>query len=231
MPSREKTRECARCGVEIDGRRGRKYCEDCAPIAKREKETARRYELESMRRNGEPKRCVCCGRELSFKGAKKYCLRCAFEKYGKNHRKSWEVEPVCGVVDGAAVVSGDTACRETDVDGRARLVPTADEGRYRLGVIERERQRQGRRLQISGEEINRLAQLYGPPYDSYGKMRAYIDTYDRLPPESCLRAAHPNQVDPYAWQELEALPRLRTRRRPERRRGGTLAEFPDARVK
>ena len=72
------------------------------------------------------------------------------------------------------------------------------------GRLAAEKKRLRRRLRLSGAVIDRLAREYGPPYDSYGKLRAYIDAYDRLPPRRCLKKAHPHAVDPYAWKELAA---------------------------
>ena len=44
-----------------------------------------------------------------------------------------------------------------------------------------------RRIHPSGEQIAKLAQEYKYPYNSYGRLRAYVEEFDALPGDEYLR--------------------------------------------
>jgi hypothetical protein len=56
------------------------------------------------------------------------------------------------------------------------------------------RERLNRRVRLNGEVITRLAEAYDPPYNSYGRLRAYIEEFDRLPPDRFLKSERKHPV-------------------------------------
>ena len=60
--------------------------------------------------------------------------------------------------------------------------------------IQQIRLRLRRRCLISGDMMARLALCYDVPYNSYGKLRAYIEEFDQLPPDRFLRSHREHPV-------------------------------------
>ena len=57
-------------------------------------------------------------------------------------------------------------------------------------------------ISIKGEVLVRLAQRYRYPYNSYGRLRAYIDEFGELPPESWLIPVVRDRVTKIAYIEI-----------------------------
>ncbi len=75
------------------------------------------------------------------------------------------------------------------------------------------RSRLRRRCLISGDMMARLALCYDVPYNSYGKLRAYIEEFDQLPPDRFLRSHREHPVVE-TLRELEGNEIDGRRRRP-----------------
>ena len=176
------------------------------------------------------KQCVVCGAPLG-RWQRKFCRVCAEEEKLKRNRRSYQrvraqreeyrlAHPKCCAKCGQPIeedrlkkpgVKYCKTCSWRMYGYRYEKKPEPPEQPQKL---ETAKARLRRKLQLSGAQIDRLAREYGPPYDSYGKLRAYIEAYDRLPPASCRKDMHPNVEDPYAWKKLAA-------GKPQPRRRGT----------
>jgi uncharacterized Zn finger protein (UPF0148 family) len=176
------------------------------------------------------RQCVICGAPLG-KWQRKFCRACAEDEKYKRERRSYLKErerreayrlahPKCCAKCGQPIeedrlkkpgVKYCKTCSWRMYGYRYEKKPEPQEPPQKL---ETAKARLRRKLQLSGAQIDRLAREYGPPYDSYGKLRAYIEAYDRLPPASCRKDMHPNVEDPYAWKKLAA-------GKPQPRRRGT----------
>jgi hypothetical protein len=164
-------RYCGRCGVELDARHFR-WCRACSDAVRRERS---RIYSQKKRAN-----------EVDQRKRVKLCARCGAE---------------------FVTLQGDRIyCDE------CRLLPSDRQRERFRGVspgyggpqADGEGSNPAARLQraqlITERQLQQLAELYGPPYDSYGKVKAYIREYGKLPPGSCLRSAHPHVVDVQAFQ-------------------------------
>lgn len=121
----------------------------------------------ALRRDMQARFCLICGVDLSNPRAR-YCEQC---------RRLYTT----------------AAARRLQEQG---VVPTQLE-LEQDAWLQAARRRAQRRCRISGDRIAQLAQLYGRPYNSYGKLRAFIEEFDRLPDERFLKRNQPASVD---WQ-------------------------------
>lgn len=172
----EQVKRCALCGAVLEinkhGKK-RKYCYACSG-------TVYKRAWSEKQRALHPRPCERCGRQMELR-QQKYCRACAEEMKDRKRPTRQDIG-----------TENDEVCRMPVAPPAAGAADTA------LG---RARKQAARRLRLSGAEIDRLALEYDPPYNSYGKLRAYIDAYDALPPARFLKSAHPNAVDQYARPE------------------------------
>ena len=167
--------------TDVDPRQ--KYCPVCAAERLRESSRRSKRKCYAEQRLREPRYCVLCGIEITNRtGNRKYCEECAENAKGKKSytRRSKKRS------DGTAEM--DALCRQAQE--KHFPLPTVRPTSYW--------KHKDRKCKLTGDEIAFLAKYFDRPYDSYGKLRAYIDTYDALPPDRFLRgtppATHPGRI-------------------------------------
>ena len=115
----------------------------------------------------------------------RYCQRCGAELTGL--RRKWC--PECAEV-ASKLSSMDKVAREGYLK------------RCRDGAIKRAQERIRRRMRLTMEQVAALAKEYDSPYNTYGKLKAYIDRNDSLPPEK-FRRGNRKRVDWQGWKPGE----------------------------
>lgn len=191
-------RVCEGCGADFIGSARQRFCGDCI----REHREARRKRECVNRKSGRLARlCKTCGTPIWDRGMQ-YCPDC--RKPGDRPLQ----EASCRMCGGALRANETQICakckaalaetyqRITQQTGRA---PTIQE---LVGddLISAMRQKTFRRCRLSGDQIAALAWYYDQPYNSYGKLRAYIDQYDQLPPDEFLKSHRPNRAEQMEWK-------------------------------
>ena len=191
-------RVCEGCGADFIGSARQRFCGECI----REHREARRKRERVNRKSGRLARlCKCCATPIWDRGMQ-YCPDC---------RKPAERPPkeaACRICGGALRANETQRCarckaamtetyqRILQQTGRAPTLRELEGGEMLAAL----RLKTLRNCRLSGDQIAALARYYDQPYNSYGKLRAYITEFDRLPPERFLKSARPNRVNQMEWR-------------------------------
>lgn len=197
MPDNQKTmKTCSDCGIEFFANKGQRFCQECRIRHRHDEQLRARQARKSSRL---ARLCKKCGQVILDRGTT-LCPDC------RKPEERPPQEPACKICGGplrgerqhcakckAAMTSAYHAIVRQN--GRAPLLREL-EGCEMLAAL---RIRNLRKCRLSSDMIAKLAWYYDQPYNSYGKLRAYIEEYDQLPPDEFLKSARPNRVDAMAW--------------------------------
>lgn len=188
---------CTDCGIDFLANKGQRFCPECRIRHRRDEQLRARQERQSNRL---ARLCKSCATPIWDRGLH-YCPDC---------RKPAERPPkeaACRICGGALRANETQRCarckaamtetyqRILQQTGRAPTLRELEGGEMLAAL----RLKTWRNCRLSGDQIAALARYYDQPYNSYGKLRAYITEFDRLPPERFLKSARPNRVDAMAW--------------------------------
>lgn len=116
-------------------------------------------------------------------GNVRYCQRCGTELTGLRRKWCPECAKMANSLWRMAPATRDAYLRRCR-DSTIRRAEAA--------------KRSGRKLTM--EQVAALAKEYDSPYNSYGKLKAYIDRHDSLPPEE-FRRGNRKRVDWQGWKQ------------------------------
>ena len=190
-------RVCEGCGADFIGSARQRFCGDCI----RAHREARRKRERVNRKSGRLARlCKTCGTPIWDRGLQ-YCPDC--RKPGDRPIREAACR-TCGVPLMANETQQCAKCKAVMTETYHRILtqtgraPTLRElaGSDLLSTL---RQQTFRKCRLSGDQIAALAWYYDQPYNSYGKLRAYIDQFDQLPPDEFLKSHRPNRAEQMEW--------------------------------
>jgi hypothetical protein len=191
-------RVCEECGELFYGNVRQRLCAKCRVFRAED----RRLRERSRRKSNRLARlCKTCGTPIWDQGLQ-YCPDC--RKPGDRPIR----EAACRTCGGPLMANETQQCAKCKAvmtetyhriltqTGRA---PTLRElaGSDLLSTL---RQQTFRKCRLSGDQIAALAWYYDQPYNSYGKLRAYIEAFDQLPPDEFLKSSRPNRSDQMEWK-------------------------------
>lgn len=179
------TRICKDCGQEFRAATRMQLCPVCKENKAEEKRNRQTEKRHSLLRY-----CRACGIVITDSRHALYCPDC--KAAGRKAQPSTGFCVICGVdmPEGQRKYCPD--CKRLYNSAAARRLRESGQAPTESQIAEdpilkEARQRARRRVRLNGDKIALLAHEYQYPYNSYGRLKAYVDAHDALPEPKYLR--------------------------------------------